>query len=462
MFGFGGKSKPCCGATSQPETKFFPTVPECPGQIPFNAAGCVSNKGKFYDKILHDLLVPISGQGVNAYVCEPDLWSTCQWIAACYGSNDIAVFKVTGIAGDHIKLVNACSDGGAIEDNPAPGSVIKAGSVIYPIPPPWCSDELCNKLTAALENGDCACQGVLSCLQNSEEICFSALPAIEDGEELHLFGGSMLTNEGNENDNPSLWKSCLKKLHEIFTGYTGKSICFADLPETTTAPDIIDWSPVAKRTVLLDGNGCLRKGPIVTAGSCDAELDITIEDDDIHIPEDDDEGLNAKGRLFDALKVCREGVERVLIPSAECMAIHSVKDEDNNYYWEEVRLGGRIFMLTTPLVIGDGVNGNLTDYEKYKRIAGDCSLYAIVSCLFSNTGANSSANSAYSCAVNGVLAGIAAVVGATRSISYQACVPVPLTSDLLSVSFSQAGSGGTLGGVTMRLRGYIVGTAQLS
>lgn len=461
MFGFGShKKKACCGATSPVETKFFPTVPECPGQIPFSASGCISQKGKFYDKILHDLLVPLSGQEVKAYVCEPGLWNTCQWIAMCYGSNDIAIFKVIGIAGDHIKLVNACSDGGEIEDNPEPGSKISAGSVLYPVPPPWCSTELCNKLTAALENGDCACQGVLSCLQNSEEVCFSSVPEIEEGEELHLFGGTMLTEEGNENDNPSLWKSCLKKLKEIFTGYTGKSICFADLPETTTAPDIINGSPVAKRTVLLDGLGCLRKGPIVTAGSCDEDLNITTADDDIHTPVADDGGLNAKGRMFDAIKVCREGVERVLIPSNECAGIHAVKDADNNYYWEETQLGGRIFMLTTPQVLGQGDNVNLTDYAKYKRMAGDCGLYAIVSAYFSNSGTSSGANSSWTLAANGWLIGSAPAVGIDVNHSLQSNAFVLLTENKISMVYAQQGSGGALGGSTLRLRGYIVGTKQ--
>src|SRR5690242_11274763 len=98
MFGFGGSKKTgCCGAQTQPERTFFPVVPECPGQIPFNMAGCISNKGKFYDQILSDLILPISGQEVKAYVCEPGLWSSCQWAAICYGDNKIAVLKVIGL-----------------------------------------------------------------------------------------------------------------------------------------------------------------------------------------------------------------------------------------------------------------------------------------------------------------------------------------------------------------------------
>lgn len=465
MFGFGNSSrrKKCCGAEQQAEREFFPTVPTCPGQIPFNAAGCISTKDKLYDKILHDLLIPISGQEVKAYVCEPSRWSACQWVAVCYGDNKIAIFKIVGLGSDHLVLVNACQDGEPIEDNPQPGSKLGSGSVIYPVPPPWCSETLCKKITSAIENEDCACQGVLNCLANSEEVCFSSVPEIQEGEELHLFGGTMLTEEGNENDNPSLWKSCIKKLKEIFTGYTGKSICFSDLPETTIAPDIIDGSPVSKHSVLLDGFGCLRKGPAATDG-CDSALDITIAEDSEHTGVetnvDNKKNSNAKAKVFDAITVCLDGVKRIIMPSASCNTFISRKREDNTKYWEETPMLGRTVLLPIQMTLGIGDTLDLTDYAKYNRLSGECGLYAIVTIL-ENIGGSSGTNAYVSWSGNGQYLCSSQVIGATQDICDTTWGVIPLTENKITLTRTVTGSGASLGGVTLRLRGYIVGaTAQ--
>jgi hypothetical protein len=465
MFGFGGKKKSCspCSASQMPEQQFFPTVPTCPGETPFKANGCISNKGKFYDNILHNLIIPISGQEVKAYVCEPKLWSSCQWAAICY-QNKIAIFKVLGLGSDHLILVNACQDGQPIEDNPPPGTALNEKSVIYPVPPPWCSEALCNKITNALSDPECACAGVLNCLANSEEVCLSSVPELEEGEEVHLFGGTMLTEQGNSNDDPSLWKSCLRKIKEIFTGYTGTSICFSNLPETSTSPDIVDGSPVAKRQVLLDGFGCLRKGPPVSEDACDEDLNVLAEDDEYHTgnetEEDNDDNTNEKSQTFDAFSICKDGDKRILMPERDCGVVQSFEDDDNIKRWEVAPLGGRIFLFDTMHVLTFGTNVNLKDYAKYRRWAGKCKLFAIVSAQEFISYGSSNGGTAILVA-NGVAIGAMHVINGGGDSFNQPNAIVPLTEDELVLSRTGTPGSGSITSTVYRLRGYMVGGGEI-
>lgn len=290
---------------------------------------CNSNKGKYYDKTIANFVVPSVGNTVNVAVCEPSLWSSCQWLAVCYPTNQIAYFKVVAVTPEDglITLLNACSDGEPIRNNPSIGTVISLGAVIYAVAPPWCTQDIKNLITEIIESGEeDITDSIMEILNDAENVCFQSIPDLSDGREAHLFGGDY---DGSPyQSNPSLLQSCLRKLRRIYTRFTGRTICFQDIPTTSDDPE--GSPPVPKRYVYLDGNNCLRKGAIVNSNTC---------------------GDSLNQETLDAISGCKSGAKALLTPSDRNKIIVSKKDDYGNPYWTEENGGnGRMFYpLSTPV-----------------------------------------------------------------------------------------------------------------
>lgn len=300
------RGRGCRGSSSTPKPRRnFPKIPTCPEETATAEVPCTSNEGKFYDKLTRKFVVPtVSGTG-DLYVCEPRLWSACQYLALCReDSNDVAIFKIIDVDNKIIRVQNACSSGDEIIGNPDPGTSLDIGTVLYPVPPPWCSNEFNDRLIEALTHGGCA--GVLACLGDSDEVCLTNVSDLVDADgEVHLFGGIMES-----------WKSCLRKLKRIFTSGGGTTLCFPDVADTSDDPEVVDSVDVPKHYVYFDKNRCLKRGGEVGVQHCG---------EDLNVPEDD--------RMFDAIRVCKDGIEMLFPPLAEGETLVARKNDSNVLKW---------------------------------------------------------------------------------------------------------------------------------
>lgn len=325
-----------CGETTPQEAMHF-SVPTCPDVVDSARQHCENNAGKFYDKTVKDLIVPPVGKVGTLFVCDIDLWATCQWIAICYGNNLIAIFKLIALnkAEKSIDIYNGCGAGKEISGNPSPGTNIKKGAVFYAIPPPWCSDELCKKIAQAIEDPDCACKSVASCLANSSEICLTSIPDQKGDENISIIG----TVKGDGNDT-SLWKKCLRLVKKIWSGLGGRTFCFGDMPSTNDAP----VGDVSKHFVYLDENGCLKKGREVDGTQCDDDLDLQPVDSE-------DPSCNCVGVAWDKLWACKAGERVLIVPTDENQTIVSCKNDSDVLYWRLAKRGLGFHPLDEPALL---------------------------------------------------------------------------------------------------------------
>lgn len=219
---------------------------------------CASNKGKFYDKLIEDFILPVVGGEAFIKVCDASLWAVGQYIAINIGYNKIMALKISGIGAQKIKVINGCDNSGdnEIVDNPAPGTEAKAGSVLFPIVPSGCSSDFASIIITTFE--EFGVEALMRMLTESDEICFTHILA--DGAEgtsldggVHLMGGT-LADDGTLSERA---KTCLRKILKIFTGSGGSTLCFPNIPETTMETD----DDGLKKIAVFIGNKCLRIGP---------------------------------------------------------------------------------------------------------------------------------------------------------------------------------------------------------
>lgn len=422
----------------------FPNFPDCPTcgkstpsanvpagygpqvQIPcFSSANlpCDSNAGKFYDVFQVDFVVPLAGNSVEVSVCDPSLWAGCQWIGACYpnAGNLIAIFKIVSVDVNANKIIiyNGCKDGTAISDNPAPGTKIAAGSVFYPMPPPSCATEECNKIREIIASGDCACQGVLDCIAASKDICFTSVKDLGENEEVHFFGGTKPTTVGD-----NFYKSCIRKLKKVFSSFAGTTVCMPDGPAYQVEN--------ANKIALFDENGCLRKGPAFQGSNCNDEQ-------------------NVNDGVLTTIKGCKSGVEAAVKPTAANTAMMSCQDDNNNKFWKEGRIGLSFFPIFNQTVYtangGPRVIDHILDADIPPKF---CNRQRYAQFLVQITGCSATNQSiAGSVTINGALAIITYYGQECRTAASQAMVPV---DDNNPKSFNVQISG--IGNVALIFMGY--------
>lgn len=297
----------CSNCGEEPTFVHVPVAKDC-GDVADEP--CTSNKGKFYDRLTDDFVVPDVGREAKMQVCEGNLWSKCQWVGVCLSAEKYAFFQITKVSNKSITILNGCRTGDEIAGNPEKGTVIGEGTVIFPAPPQGCSQGFCNQLVAALK--DCGADAIIQILKESEEICFTNVPEIDETERVHLFGGIM-PSEDCECDEygygsapvqgESLWTSCLRKLTKIFTNVGGRTICFSESPLYDKEDDPNNLA----RFAVFDKKGCLRRGDKLIS-SCSNLNDVA------------ETGA-------DAIYVCSDGNESAFLPTC---GVEIVGSEDNN------------------------------------------------------------------------------------------------------------------------------------
>jgi len=320
-----------CKSCEDTEALQFVEVPTCNSE---SNDPCVSNKGKFFDRLTEDFVVPSVGRTSKIKVCDGKLWSKCLWVAACIGAEKIAAFQITETSNKSITILNGCRTGEAIQGNPDVGYEIKEGTVIYPIPPQGCSQGFCAKVAQAIE--ECGADAVINVLKESEEICFTSVPVLDEIEKAHLFGGIMPDQDCQCDDygyaapvqGETFWQSCLRKLNRIFTNVGGRTLC---MPEAPTYDHEDDPSNLAREAVF-DKKGCLRKGNAV--GDCRNATAI----------EDSETGA-------DAVIVCKDGTRRILVPDCNTMIVGCCEDGETDPKWVVRPKGLNLFLLDEPIEV---------------------------------------------------------------------------------------------------------------
>lgn len=247
------------GCNSCGEEKIIVPVSTCCDSAQVETPACQSFSGKFYDKTIADFTVPGIGKVGGLTVCQANLWAKSQYVGVVVGKSKYAFFRIVDVGQQVLKVLNGCTKNdpdSPILGNPEPGIVLPEGSVIFPCPPVGCSDQLAEQFASLLENF--GAEGVIKILKESDEICFTATPEISDEEVTHLFGGTMIDCDCAPEASSVL--SCLRKLLRIFTGQSGKTLCFPDVGTTSIDDVTVDEEEVSKYLAYFDENGCLKKG----------------------------------------------------------------------------------------------------------------------------------------------------------------------------------------------------------
>lgn len=270
-----------------------------------SGAGCESNKGRFYDLVLEDFIMPEVGGEAYLKVCDGSLWKKGMYVGAILSGNKIAAFIITEVGTRKLKVLNGCDKSGdsPFLGNPEKGSKIANKTIIFPIPPTGCETGFAQSVLSVLESsgGQTALESIISQLDN---ICFTTIPDIGEDESGHLFAGTKPDCDCAEED----YSSCLRKVKDITIAEGGKYFCFPEIP-------IIDSLPIngqQKRLALFEPEtGCLKAGPtIADLKSCD-----------------DNSGIN-KDNTFDAVSACNEGIPANLLPTSKHLEITTVEIDD--------------------------------------------------------------------------------------------------------------------------------------
>ena len=212
--------------------------------------GCVSTKGKLFDLLLEDFVVPEVGREAYIRVCDGSRWKAQQFVGIALSGSKMAAFKITEVGQSKLKVLNGCDKSGdnPILGNPEKGVTIPAKSVLYPVPPVGCDSGFAlDVLTVLTTKGTDA---ILEILSESENICFTSVPNAGEDEEVHLFGGTKPDCDCAPDASIS---SCLRKIIKIFTGQGGRTLCMPEVASVTFSGE--------KRVAVFDESDCLKKGP---------------------------------------------------------------------------------------------------------------------------------------------------------------------------------------------------------
>lgn len=237
-----------CKNCNSDDVVVVPASTDC--NCPQETESSISHRGKFYDIVDEDFIVPNVGNTANLIVPDATLWHSCQWVAICFGSKQYAFFRVLDTGAKSLKILNGCIKGDPdadISSNPTPGTKIPSGSIITPSIPVGC-------------DGEGASQNLIDQLKDLEEIYLSSVICMAENEEVELLG---LTKNDCDCAPPGSWiEGLLRRVCNIFTKRNGKTLCFSD-PGSTTLDDVeVDEETKSKGVVVFDENNCLKKlGP---------------------------------------------------------------------------------------------------------------------------------------------------------------------------------------------------------
>lgn len=316
-----------CNNCNENEEEIIIPDAECPEELEeISVPYCVSNKGKFFDKLTMPFTVPKVGAVGSMYVCEADLWSACQWVGVCW-KGKYYFFKILETGEKVLKVLNGCSKGDSeapISGNPEPGTEIDEGAVIFPTPPQGCSDQMSSRISELIENY--GCPAVVKCLEEQETVCWQNLLEQEDPEELNILG--VLKDDCDCAPEGTFKERCMRWLGKIFTGLGGKTLCFPNVTSTSEEDVVVDGITKSKYYAYIDENNCIRKGAKAKSGCESVE----------NLPDDENEEFNY-------IMACKEG-NNVKIPASCDLEIQSCCDEDNeNPVYKLVKKSNKEYLL---------------------------------------------------------------------------------------------------------------------
>lgn len=113
------------------------------GTVPSSGTTNCAKTEPMFDSILSDFLVPSEESSVNMQVCNGAIYTVGMWIEFI---NPYCRMKITAINGNILSVVNACTNGDDIDNNPAPSTVINRGTRFSVVGKPPCDIDYTEKL----------------------------------------------------------------------------------------------------------------------------------------------------------------------------------------------------------------------------------------------------------------------------------------------------------------------------
>lgn len=324
-----------CGCENTPDYDYskLATTQPCVTQVAEDV-DCVSHEGKFYDVTTEECVIPSVGKEFYIHLCQGNLWTKGVWIAVNLPNNKFAIFKITEAGNKRIKCLNGLDKSGdnGIVGNPEPGTTIASGSIFYPVVPAGSTSDFTTKIINAIENY--GVDTVINMLKESNSICFTNTPEISDEDgDVHLFGGTK--PECDCSEGASVF-SCFRKLLNIITGQSGKTLCMPNV--SITSGEDVDGGQ-QKRMAVFDENGCLKKYKrLADPESCTDSSAVT-------------------DSKFGALIVCQDGEKKVLAAQKDKMLVAVPTDQslpDGDYSWKLMD-SGLLFFPITPVTLATAV-----------------------------------------------------------------------------------------------------------
>ena len=217
-------------------------------------------KDKFYDKTIGSFTIPAVGKTTILPVNNPSRFIAGQFLGIIIGKSKYAFLKIVEVNQTTLKLLNGCekdNQTASIYGNPTPGVSYEEGLIIFPAPPTGCSSQLQQDFASLIATyGE---EAVLKIFNEADEIRLFSTPELNDDESAFLFGGTQEDCDCAPTD-PGLVTSFLRKIRNIFTGQSGKTLCMPEVSQIDEADVVVGDTTKYKYLAYFDQNGCLKKG----------------------------------------------------------------------------------------------------------------------------------------------------------------------------------------------------------
>lgn len=233
----------CCG--SPVDESVIPT-----GQYLFD---------KFFDKTIASFTMPAVGSTCVIAVENPKRFTPYMFVCVVLSKTKYAYFKILEVGQQNLKVLNGYELGNpnnGIYGNPESGKTFEAELIVLPSPQIGQTDlpiQFSNLLASYGE------AGILKVLNETDEIKLFSTPELATDETAFLFGGTTETCDCAP-EQSGLVASWLRKIRNIFTGQSGKTLCMPEASVINEADVTVDGNPVSKRLAYFDEKGCLKKG----------------------------------------------------------------------------------------------------------------------------------------------------------------------------------------------------------
>lgn len=131
-----------------------------PGTGGDSTAACAKQE-PMYDASMSDFLLPDSVSNTSMEVCNASVYSVGMWIQF---ANPIATLQIVNITGNILGLVNRCTNGEVIDDNPSIGTKISKGTLFVVGTEPQCNTDAedAERINSALGTLDQLCMPVMA------------------------------------------------------------------------------------------------------------------------------------------------------------------------------------------------------------------------------------------------------------------------------------------------------------